>query len=203
MLTLCTVVSIGSGCGGGSDSNPACGKFTACGGDVAGSWTVEGVCFENLGSILTDALMEPACANVLRDDNVHASGSYGFNKDGTLMTDLSVSIELDTLFTAACFSAIAGQSVVVDASVCSRLESTYQQQGAFSKASCGLEKGGCACKLTSKAMSSMGSGTYKVDGKALQDASGDSPFCVEPDSGTLRISITEGGLTGTVLLKRK
>jgi hypothetical protein len=201
---LCTVAVILSGCGGdGGTSNAACGKFTACGGDVVGNWTVDSVCFENLGSILADALKEPACAHVLRDSSVHATGTYGFNKDGTATTNLGVSIELDTLWSSACFSAVAGQSVVVDASVCAKLQSTYQQQGNFSKASCNFEAGGCACLLTSTDMSAMGSGAYQVQGKTLQDASGDSPFCVEPGAGTLRISITEAGLTGTILLKRK
>jgi hypothetical protein len=91
----------------------------------------------------------------------------------------------------------------VDASVCATLQSTDQQQGSFGKASCTLEPGGCACLLTSSPMSSMASGAYKVEGKTLQDTSGDSPFCVEPDASTLRISISEAGLSGIVLFKLK
>jgi hypothetical protein len=188
----------GDGSGGGS-----CSAFEACGGDVVGTWNVKDVCYEGFLKLFDAELEEPECDGTFRSVDAQVSGTYTFSKDGTLSQDLTLQVDIDTLWSKSCLSAIAGgASVDIDAT-CKSLENTYSMQAEFEGASCSVKGSACACLITSTPMAEMSSGAYKVQGKNLVDVmDGDStPFCVAGD--TLTLSATSSSLNGQIILVRK
>ena len=199
LLAACSDDTIGANGGSGS-----CAKFTACGGDVVGRWTVEDVCFENPGVLFPNSGDQPDCSDALDDFKAHASGSYTYNADLSYTSEVTINYDLDVKLTSKCINAIAGSTVAIDSAFCGMLEAQYKgQTSQFTAATCKLDAGGCDCKLKASDSNSTSSGTYHINGNQLVDETGNAndPFCVEGDA--LTISHSAGGLTGTISLKRK
>ena len=197
-LALCSAgCDAGGGAGGGS-----CGSFDACGGDLVGTWTVKDVCYDPTG-LQSD---EPACSNLLRSVETHASGSMTFSADGMISGDLTLSVDVHVVWTNACIGALSGNSAVNVASRCSALEDTYLARGTFERAACRVVGADCACALTSVPMMDTSSGLfmYSADGTAIVEPDGgvENSFCVDGDSLTVAFASTDGSISGVVSLTR-
>jgi hypothetical protein len=194
-----------AGCGGsrgdaGADAG-SCDMLDACGGDVVGSWSVQSLCFANAEVLFAAALDEPMCEGAIKSSQVHASGTYVYGKDGSASADVVYSIEFGTLWSAACLSALAGQSVTPDAAQCAGLQQQYENLPEIDSAPCRLQGNACACSISTGENVTTTPGSYSVKGNTLQQGDDNSPYCVQGD--TLTILRTSGGLTGTLVLKRK
>jgi hypothetical protein len=193
-----------AGCGGGSGSGATCSKFSACGGIITGSWSVEGACIDNAMALLGGSINQPECAGLISDFRPEASGSYTFNADQTYSSDLKLSYDLELRVTQSCVSAIAKTSVMVSSALCSALQSQFMTQGSpFTSSTCTLEAGGCTCNLVGMENDSMASGRYTLNQTNLVDESDGSsdPFCVTGDS-LLQISHSVAGTVFTISLKK-
>ncbi len=198
VLALLGPVACGDGGGGGGG---ACDTPDACGGDVVGSWTLQSLCFANAEVLFTAALDEPMCEGAIESSQVHASGTYVYGKDGSASADVVYSIEFSTLWSAACLNALDGQNRTLDAARCADLQRQYEALPEIDKAPCSLKGSACACSIFTGQNLTTTPGSYQVKGNTLQQGDDDSPYCVRGD--TLTILRTSGGLTGTLVLKRK
>lgn len=210
-LVVLAVLACGVGCGGGgnggagssssSGSGATCGKVTGCGGDVVGTWTVQSMCFDAYDAIFPDLQAVSQCAKVVTGGSVKASGSYTFDKSGNVMTDLTFSVDVDTLWTADCLSALNMSKTAVDDASCAAIEASNQGQAGVAGIACKVEKTGCSCLITSSDVGGPSSSVYSVKGSTLTLGSNDGAYCVKGD--TLSIVRTNAGLTGTLVLKKK
>ena len=81
----CNSSDAASGAGG---SAATCGDFKACGGNLVGDWNVTGMCFDDLDALITPRA-EPECKDLIRNVDVHVSGTYQFTADGHTSADLT------------------------------------------------------------------------------------------------------------------
>jgi hypothetical protein len=174
--------------------------FAACGGDVVGSWKVRTVCFDGVQAILP-ALSEPECSDAVRTVSTRAAGSYRFDDDGSAATNVGIALDLDTLWTDACVQALTGDPSSTASAVCNDLEGEYNSNPGIETAACRNESSGCSCKITSTSSSVHSSGNYVLVDDAIDNGSGaPDPYCVDGD--VMRISVSESGLTGVIVLSR-
>jgi hypothetical protein len=225
LLALALVfVAIGSACGddGGDDASgddgggpdaPAlpskpdpdaralCDQpFEACGGEVVGNWKVRTVCFDGVAAILP-ALSEPDCSDSVRTITTRAAGSYRFGDDGSASTNVTIALDLDTSWSDACVQALTGDPTSTATAVCNDLEGEYNTTAGIETAACRVEGMACSCKIASEPSSVHSSGNYVVKGDAIDNGAGEpDPYCVDGD--ILRISVSEAGLTGVIVLSQ-
>jgi hypothetical protein len=174
--------------------------FEACGGDVVGSWRVRTVCFDSVQAILP-ALSEPECSDAVRTVSTRAAGSYRFDDDGSAMTNVGIALDLDTLWSDACVQALTGDPSSTASAVCNDLEGEYNTNPGIETAACRNESSGCSCKITSVPSSVQSSGNYTLIDDTIDNGSGaPDPYCVDGD--VMRISVSEAGLTGVIVLSR-
>lgn len=201
---LCGVALL-AGCGDddSGDTAAACESFKACGGDVVGTWQLDGVCLEELDQLLGNMTDQPECNDFIRTGRIHPQGTYTFGSDGMYMTTgASFTFELDVVLTSACASALNGTKIVVDSAVCQRFESNFAMEGTtIAAASCSFGANRCACTVNSVPMAIDEAGTYSVTGTDLVDASGPSPFCVDGNTLTIK-GMSAMGINGAIVLRR-
>jgi hypothetical protein len=183
------------------DARALCDKpFEPCGGDVVASWKVRTVCFDGVQAILP-ALSEPDCSDAVRNVTTRAAGSYRFDEDGSAMTNVTIALELDTSWSDACVQALTGDPSSTATAVCNDLEGEYNTTPGIDTASCRIEGMGCSCKIASTPSSVRSSGNYTLVEQAIDNGKGDpDPYCV--DGNVMRISVSEAGLTGVIVLSR-
>jgi hypothetical protein len=94
-MTFLGCSSSSSGGSGGSDSESAasCGKVTACGGDIVGTWKVVAACSNGSSAAPSNS----TCPGETDTSSVTASGTATFNSDMTYTVDF---IESDSETTA-------------------------------------------------------------------------------------------------------
>jgi hypothetical protein len=203
LALTCAIAGCESDSSDAAGGGGGCSAFKACGGDIVGTWSVEDVCFEDAAALFEGQLSDPECDGTFRGVDAHASGTYAFSKDGVASSDITIQLDLDTVWSKSCLSAIAGSAIVDLAATCRSVERTYSMVAEFEGASCSVKGSACACLITSTPMNVTSSGQYKVEGKELVDVvDGDSnPFCVAGD--TLTLSITSSSLSGQIILTRK
>ena len=187
LLTLAGIAMFSFGCGGGGGGNvPACGAFSSCGGDIAGTWTFDGVCTE--GDI-TSAMMDtsglpPECSDIIKSFSLNISGTLTY-ANGTETSDMTLNMSVKVLYSSACIGAEAGMPVTATQSLCDTISSSASSTDGPTM-TCKLASGGCDCNMT-MTESSQGSETYTVSGSTLTYSDGDTlEFCVSGNNLTVR-----------------
>jgi hypothetical protein len=199
LLSLCFCAAACAG--GGSGTGGECGKIKGCGGDIVGTWTVEELCFSTLDAIFPDLQGQAACLDTIKSSKAKPTGSYTFDKSGNSTVDLTFSVDVETVFSAPCLSALAGTSTKVDAQTCADVEASNQGQQGIAGISCKVAKEGCSCLITSADLGGRSSGPYSINGSNLVLGSTSGPYCVDGD--TLHLVKSGSGLSGTLTMKRK
>jgi hypothetical protein len=159
------LVALG-GCG--SPSAPACSAtFTPCGGDLAGTWSIDTVC--NLSDL------ETSCAGSTVHITQDWSGTYTFNSDGTISAIVKPDVTETLTLPPACFSGVTS---------CSALGSpSNTSNGLTSQETCtGDVSQSCTCTSSLSGTESV-TGTYSTMGNdvttAIDGAAGAAtPYCV-------------------------
>jgi hypothetical protein len=162
--------------------------FEACGGDVAGTWEVTGVCVEPGEALIAE------CPDVEASFDMTLDGTFTFESDDTTSSDLTSQVTITYTLSAECMDTITGGNPPAD---CSELDEPADEQSGDGPTTCtGDPEEGCTCVAENPEKSEMKTGTYSTDGDALtmtDDEDGEpgtSEYCVKGDE--LRVKSTEG-----------
>ncbi|MBN2574989.1 MAG: hypothetical protein JXP73_10540 [Deltaproteobacteria bacterium] len=187
LVTLATTTILQFGCGGGSGGIPTCvGDFDACGGDLTGKWTLDGVCSETDISEEMFDLSEfpPECSNMVQSISMKVSGTVEY-ANGTETSDVTMSVTVKGIYTAACMTAIAETPITATQEMCEMIAAGFDPTEGMSM-SCSLSGGGCACTM-SMSEHAQETDTYTVSGGTLIYSSGENvQYCVSGDTLTVR-----------------
>jgi hypothetical protein len=169
-LVLFAVLAVG--CSGGDDDGASCPEtFSACGGDVAGTWTVGAFCVDS------DQALEAAraqCPAATADGFADQSGSYVVNADGTYSENTEFTFDFTVSLPASCLMGLS----------CAQLQALAPSLG-----DCLEDSGGCACS-SKGTESTVDTGTWTINGNSLTlDGADDTQtfdYCVDGDTLTVQ-----------------
>ncbi|MET0384392.1 MAG: hypothetical protein ABW321_00465 [Polyangiales bacterium] len=157
-------------CGSDSDSGPAC-EDKACGGDIEGSWEVTEACYKVLKQ--PELECKEARADMQVDD---ASGAIVFDTD-TFSIDAALNLRLVLNYPASC-KAEASDS-------CAGFEGVVLG----SPVDCVAAADGCVCEAEFVAQVT-DNGIYDISGNQVELPGGDSDYCVQGDTLTIRPTLS-------------
>jgi hypothetical protein len=140
-LVLLVALSV-SGCGASSDGAaqspeeaPSCEEFSACGGDVIGTWRFRSVCpTERQQAELDDAAR--LCESDRTTVEASFEGSMTFERGGSLLRTLTAEFQIRQSVPTSCLE--EGVS-------CAMLQSTFAAQPAVSNVTCTTQASSCEC----------------------------------------------------------
>jgi len=201
-ISLVSAVLASAGCSSSSTSNAGgtCGAAAPCGGTLDGTWTVTSVCAEgNLAATMNQQLGLPAaCDNTFQSATLGASGSVTF-ANGMETDNLTQTMDANLVFTAACESAVAKQTVTLTPATCTTIQqSLTSSSGSFTTANCSLSNGSCVCTASYDKQSPTTPMSYSVSGSTVTytGTNPDPPidYCVS--GTTLSASQALSGVSG-------
>ena len=193
-----------TGTGGGGTS---CSNVTACGGDMAGTWTVTSSCLKVSGN-LDLSLVGAGCPSAPVTGDLTVTGSWTANSDGTYVDNTTTSGTEQFTLAASCL-VISSTPVT-----CSGAAGLLTSLGYSSLTCTSTADGGCNCMgaihqtggigLLSPAPST--SGYYTPSGNQVT-ISGDSgntqySYCASANTITLTPQSTNPTMAGTIVLQR-
>lgn len=151
-----------------------CGAFD-CGGNVVGTWTVSGACYDLTGIDPTGG----QCPSATVTPSVEASGTLQVDAGGTYHYELSVSGSVAVNFPASCTE--------------SNLMSCSQLDNALRQITCtGTPSSGCTCSLPVTALTQTEDGTWTTNGSQFLTEPttpgampGNHSYCVQGNTWTL------------------
>jgi hypothetical protein len=187
-----------SGSGGSGDPvtivSGTCPAFTACGGDVVGSWELGSIC-ESTGATTVDGAPAglPACATDGAVETASSDVVFEFKADGTFNAAGTTTFAFDLSFDDDC----AQSTFMLDpASACTLLMLSGSESATPGDVSCALDGAVCDCHFRATQPTDE-VGTYTIDGSQLTvnytqtaaDGTATShtdtnPFCVNGDTFT-------------------
>ena len=68
---------VGCGDDDSGDTAAACESFKACGGDVVGSWSLDGMCLAGIEDLLDNVADTKGCENFFRGSRLRPEGTSG------------------------------------------------------------------------------------------------------------------------------
>ena len=170
-----------AGCSSSSSSSngPDCTMFTACGGNVVGTWRLTKACISGLANPLaafcpssTFQVSESLGGTVkfVANDGVTlAMGVAG----GTYSSNITSSVVEDLTIPASC----------LQGATCAQVQSSINQSGdggaPAAMGTCTDAAGGCACHVTAATSATPTSGVYTVSGSTITLDGQPSPYCVK------------------------
>lgn len=185
----------GDGSNGGGDGK--C-PIDACGGDPAGTWTVQNICVSDEQKLFAATVNQAACSSALKNvENVSGSGEYTLGADKNAMSSIVVSGTGNFSFNDACVKALGvGQSAAGD---CAKVEAEFKKESAVKSVTCAAAGANCDCTIATD-ISLAGTGSYSVSGNNLTVRGITQPFCVE--GNTLEIQANQSGTVVSITLKK-
>jgi hypothetical protein len=205
-VSLVSAVLASVGCSSSSTSNAGgtCSAAAPCGGTLDGTWTVTSVCAEgNLAATMNQQLGLPAaCDNTFQSVTLGASGTVTF-ANGMETDNLTQTMDANLVFTAACESAVANQTVTLTSSTCTTIQqSLTSASSSFTTANCSLSNGSCVCTASYDQQSSTTPASYTVSGSIVTytgtDPDPSIDYCVSGTTLTARQALS--GVTGVTVV---
>ncbi len=183
-------VGTGNTAGAGNAAN-SCPAFSACGGDLVGTWTIQQYCV----NVPMDAISALCPGASIGLSTLDVSGTMTFGADNTVTSAGSVSFAENVKFPASCMTSAE----------CTEYKAQLVAQG--EDAQCSYDAAaGCSCAVN-LSENPMASGTYQVQGSQLtvtDSSSSDAPevdsFCVSGNTATLYQE--SNGVVGTMVMTR-
>ncbi|HXU00602.1 MAG TPA: hypothetical protein VN903_06395 [Polyangia bacterium] len=173
LLSAIALAPMLSTCGSGALAS--CGKVQPCGGDVVGSWTINGECVDTSSITMQ---VSGACPGVSIDaSGIRITGNATFNADMTYTMNEMISASISESIPASCLR-MNGVTVT-----CAQLDQAIQQEltkqpGVFQSAHCsGL--GSCTCTLVLNPQTMNETGTYTTSGMSIALNGSTSEYCVQ------------------------
>lgn len=179
----------GTGSGSGTQLAGNCtATFTACGGDVTGTWALQGICAESSVKDAVnaqDAIKDPNCGSICSTADVTATGSVTYaaptvssNESFTLVESLAIG--------DVCFSAVTGTTL--SDSTCQTFSNDPNGSG-----SCTLSLATCDCQFNQTIINN--DTTYALSGNDIVEYGPNNPqgltieYCVTGNTMTQRRSL--------------
>lgn len=181
-------------CGGESSSKgtAVCEALSGCGGELEGTWVLDGFCPEgDLGALMMAHSEVPAaCSDMFRDVTMDFAGTVTFAA-GTETVEGSSTTHVNALYTAACISAMAGQTITsLNQQACDGAEQGAAANGGT--ATCALVGSACECEVTI-VQSLQETQSYTIAGGTIAYSDGTSAnYCVSGSKLTLRGELEAG-----------
>jgi hypothetical protein len=153
-----------SAAGDAANANGACATFSACGGDVVGTWVVSGAC-------VVTAPPLASCAAGTVTMSMQVSGTVTFRADGTYAVNTMAGITEMLGVPASC---LGGAD-------CTSLQTSLQGQSGVSSAVCSnAPSSACRCTEVFTPQPNTDSGTYTVTGTSVMSPGAYAqPYCVQ------------------------
>src|SRR5664280_568897 len=178
----------GTGSGSGTQLAGNCtATFTACGGDVTGTWALQSICAQ---SSLTDAVNTqytsgPDCGSVCTSASLTASGTVTYASPSVSSSESFQFVE-SLAFGDVCFGELKGTTLS---------DSTCQTGGSdfAGSASCALSLSTCICQASQTITDSVT--TYAISGNDIVEYGPNNPqgltieYCVTGNTMTQRRSL--------------
>lgn len=204
MAALATI----SGCDGDESNGTAassCGTFSACGGELDGTWQIDDACVGGalLGSLNSElASLPAACHTIFKAAELEVSGTIRYEA-GIETTNTTLLGIYSAVYSKECLSAVAGDTITATQDVCAAAETSVEGTEGMA-ATCTVANGGCSCSIQQQLSAGTQTASYTVEGNALvYSSSGESnAFCVKADSMQMRQSLAALGITIDVDLHR-
>ena len=182
------LVAVSGGCGG--EDGDSCGEFSACGGEVTGTWQIQNVCFTGNPQALFEGCMgaKVDVGGLEMTGNLTLGADMTFSRTSMLGGSMSVSLPSSCLT----FNNITLTCSQLDAAVKAEIASDPDSE--FTSISCQDASGGCSCTFGVMPDSEMETGTYTVQGNVLslretgEDESDTFQYCVSSDTLKLQSS---------------
>lgn len=173
----------GTGGGAAVDAN-ACPAFTACGGDVTGSWKVQTFC----GAISVSSNAD--CAGEVVGETLGGDNGYVFGQNGSLSVSGSITVTADLVIDAACATASAGASV---SKYCAELNAAYSTPVAGQALpitfDCAVHSDLCDCTVVEGPLTEASGSNYTITGNQIALGGAKArDYCVTGDTLTLDAS---------------
>ena len=166
-------------------------EFTACGGDMTGTWKVKDICIE-MGLFDNPFADTPECQDSVYAATFDWDGIWEINSDGTLsVSNFSYTSGVDIVVTSACLDAYFPG--VAPAESCEGI--------ADDELTCAFADDTCTCETEpeTKVMVESVTGTWSVDGTTMTselDEGGDGPssseYCVDGNIATSEFDMGDG-----------
>lgn len=133
--------------------------FSACGGDIVGTWAVTGVCAE-----IAEAVID-VCPNAVATLDITLTGTATFNADGTRSTDFTSENTITYTLDAQCLNTI---TMNMPPATCDALSKEADPASGDGPTTCtGDPTVACTCVATNPETTEMKTGTYSIDGSTL------------------------------------
>ena len=160
------------GCGGGSTAPDHCGAFSACGGNIVGTWELSSYC--------AGAFATSTCEVGVGSVSFEGSVTTTFKTDGTYATTPPTSLAMSLTYSAGCFGDAGASLSCAD----------IKENSATSSVTCtGDIASSCTCNIaTTSPSDSAPTGTYSVSGTQViskgdnQSNSSTMDYCVQGDT---------------------
>jgi len=197
----------GGGTGGSKAGGSSCSDVAACGGDVAGTWTVSSSCLQISGE-LDLSLVGAGCPSVPVTGSLHVTGSWTATGDGVYSDDTMTTGTEQFTLTPSCLI-ISSTPVTCDGAA-----NIIKNLGYASLACTSTSGGGCDCTATIQQAGGLGlvsvapvtGGNYTSSGNALTLTGdvGDTSYttCVAGTKLTLTPQSTKPSVAGTIVLDK-
>ena len=162
------VVVAGCSSSSSSSNGPDCTMFTACGGNVVGTWKPTKACISGLANPLA-----AFCPSSTFQVSETLGGTVQFVANGTYSSNISSSVVEDLTIPASC----------LQGATCAQVQSSINQSGdggaPAAMGTCTDAAGGCACHVTAAGSATPTSGVYTVSGSTITLDGQPSPYCVK------------------------
>jgi len=164
--------------------------FTACGGDVTGTWALQSICAESSLVDAVNALYRSGvdCGSVCQTASMTASGSVMYSGQ-TVNSSESFRFTESLGFGDACFTELKGTTL--SDSTCQTGANDFHVPASDGTASCALSLATCACQVDQTTTD--GASTYTLSGNNI----------TEYNSTTLTQESIEYCITGTSMVQRR
>jgi len=187
----------GGGAGGTGGSVSGCGRASACGGGVVGTWAIIEVCN------LTVTTPDPGiCAGVqYAGSTLTETGTFTFRTDGTVTEDLTGTGMLHEVVPSSCFDVLG---------TCAQIDANFQMavgQGTYTSGSCAsAASGSCECTAAFNTTATV-SGMYTTSGSTLTlmnttNTSTSDSYCVQGSTLVISVPNTTGAPPAIYVLSK-
>lgn len=222
LLSTALIASPGCGGSGGDDDDGgvqinSCNTFTACGGNLIGSWDGTGLCFNDslraqLEGSVTDGfgMSATACKDYIRSLDVAPDNLAVTFTDTRATVTGGTKMTMGIRLTPDCFASLAMmKGAALDAKTCDAFGAAFSAnlkkdpESSFQSVTCALSGANCDCSLTGH-QSSADDQTYTIKGTSFVTQDGDSTsYCVS--GSTLRAGLTDstGKVMGLMTFKKR
>jgi len=181
--------------GGSTQNSTVCTSgFTACGGDLTGTWAIQATCgVTNPASTVNANFAQYSdCSGACTGAAETTTGTKTYDSSGALTSTESFTLVETLDLTPACFGDVT-QTTLTD-STCPAQAGQFDPN--TSSASCGFTATGCGCQITQTTNNNATS--YQVSGTSLTELGagslpGSIDYCVEGNTMTQRRTLPPGG----------